>query len=101
MQAHESSGLSFSGVWTSFRIGLLQKDIASLYEGRLAYQKALLSASGRLLPNRKRARSNPRVSHTRSQKSTKFPKEQRKAKAKQANADAEKDKPIPPRLTTK
>ena len=82
--------LSFSGVWTSFRYGLLQKDIATLYEGRLAYHRALLSASGRLLPNRKAPRSYPRAAHPRRQKSTKFQKEQRKAKAAQSD---KQDKP--------
>lgn len=87
--------LSFSGVWTSFRYGLLQKDIETLAEGRLAYQRALLSAAGRLLPNRKEPRSYPRVAHTRRQKSTKFQKEQRKAKAAEKNK-AEQAKDIPP-----
>lgn len=91
--------LSFTGVWTSFQYGLLQKDIATLEEGRLAYMKALVSAAGQLLPNRKKPRSYPRVAHTRRQKSTKFQKDQQKIKAAERAAEktkTEEPKEIPP-----
>jgi len=64
--------LSFSGVWTTFRYHLLYANIETLEEGQLAYQLALISASQRVLPNRKERRQYPRVAHTRRQKSTSF-----------------------------
>ena len=72
--------LSFSGVWTTFRYDLLYKDFHTLEEWNLAYQGALVSASGRKLPNRKEPRSYPRLAHTRRQKATKFQKSLRKSK---------------------
>lgn len=83
------------GVWTSFQYGLLQKDIATLEAGRLAYMKALVSAAGQLLPKSKEPRSYPRVAHTRRQKSPEFQKEQRKIKAAEKTS-AEEPKELPP-----
>lgn len=85
--------LSFTGVWTSFQYGLLQKEIATLEAGRLAYMKALVSAAGQLLPKSKEPRSYPRVAHTRRQKSTKFQKEQRKIKAAEKTKAKEPKEP--------
>lgn len=70
----EPRRLSFSGVWTTFQYDLLFKDFSTLEEWTLAYHKALVSASGRKLPNRKEPRSYPRLAHPRRQKSTKFKK---------------------------
>ncbi|QEG39466.1 IS4 family transposase [Roseimaritima ulvae] len=74
--------LSFSGVWTTFRYDLLYKDFNTLEEWNLAYQGALVSASGRKLPNRKEPRSYPRLAHARRQKTTKFQKSLRKSNTK-------------------
>lgn len=71
----EPRRLSFSGVWLSFQTHLLGKDENLSYEQWLsAYQEALISASNRRLPNRKKPRSYPRLAHPRAQKSTKFAK---------------------------
>jgi len=78
--AVEPRRLSFSGVWTTFQYDLLFNDFSTMEQARLAFHKALVSASGRKLPNRKRPRSYPRVAHTRRQKSTKFQRLQRKQK---------------------
>lgn len=72
--------LSFSGVWTTFKYDLLFKNFTTLEEWTLAYHKALVSASGRKLPNRSEPRSYPRLAHTRRQKSTKFMKSLQKQK---------------------
>lgn len=74
--------LSFSGVWTTFRYDLLYKECGTLQEWNHAFQRALVSASGRKLPNRKEPRNYPRLAHTRRQKSTKFQKSLRKSKRK-------------------
>lgn len=73
--------LSFSGVWTTFQYNLLRKDHDTYEQWALEYQRALVSASGRLLPNRKSARSYPRLAHPRRQKSTKFKKSLSKRKS--------------------
>ena len=72
--------LSFSGVWTTFQYNLLRKDFETLEQWTLEYQRALVSASGHRLPNRKTPRSYPRLVHTRRQKSTKFQKSLHKGK---------------------
>lgn len=74
--------LSFQGVWTTFKWDLLFKEFTTAAEATLAYQRALISASGRKLPDRK-GRSYPRIAHTRRQKSTKFQRQQRKIAAEQ------------------
>jgi hypothetical protein len=76
--------LSFQGVWTTFQWDLLFKDFATAADAILAYQRALISASGRKLPDRK-GRSYPRIAHTRRQKSTKFQRQQRKIAAKKTD----------------
>lgn len=68
----EPRRLSFSGVWTTFQYNLLRKNFDTLAEWTLEYHRALVSASGHKLPNRKSARSYPRIAHPRRQKSTKF-----------------------------
>jgi hypothetical protein len=60
----------------------LFKEFTTVAEATLAYQRALISASGRKLPDRK-GRSYPRIAHTRRQKSTKFQRQQRKIAAEQ------------------
>lgn len=77
----EPRRLSFSGVWTTFQYNLLYKDFSTLEAWTLAYHKALVSASGRKLPNRKEPRSYPRLAHPRRQKSTKFKRSLQKQKA--------------------
>lgn len=77
----EPRRLSFSGVWTTFQYNLLYKDFSTLEAWTLAYHKALVSASGRKLPNRKEPRSYPRLAHPRRQKSTKFQRSLQKQKA--------------------
>ncbi|WP_342190252.1 IS4 family transposase [Stieleria varia] len=74
--------LSFSGAWQDFQSGLLRKELTTLEQWTLAYQKTLIDASTRKLPNRKTPRSYPRVAHTRRQKSTKFQRLERKIKSK-------------------
>ena len=76
----EPRRLSFSGVWTTFQYDLLFKNLTTLEDWTLAYQKALVSASGRILPNRKKPRSYPRLAHPRRQKSTKYKKSLQKKK---------------------
>ncbi len=76
----EPRRLSFSGVWTTFQYNLLRKDLDTLEQWRLEYNRALVSASGRKLPNRKSDRSYPRLAHPRRQKTTKFQKSLRKRK---------------------
>lgn len=73
--------LSFSGVWTTFQYDLLYKDFSTWEQWTFAYHKALVSASGKKLPNRKAPRSYPRIAHTRRQKTTKFQKSLRKCKS--------------------
>jgi hypothetical protein len=80
--------LSFSGVWLDFQYVLLRKDFTTVQQWTLAYHKALVDASNRKLPNRKKPRSYPRVAHTRRQKSTKFQRLERKNKPN--------DPPTPP-----
>ena len=75
--------LSFSGVWLDFQTGLLRKELMTLEQWTLAYNKTLVDASNRKLPNRKQPRSYPRIAHTRRQKSTKFQRLQRSKNAKE------------------
>lgn len=70
----EPRRLSFSGVWTSFREILLYGKSTTFDEWLVTYTQAIISASQRLLPNRKTARSYPRVAHPRRPKTTKFQK---------------------------
>ena len=70
----EPRRLSFSGVWTSFREILLYGQSKTFDEWLVTYTRALISASKRLLPNRKTPRSYPRVAHPRRPKTTKFQK---------------------------
>ena len=64
----EARALSFTGVWLSFRHGLLLKDPATAGQWHSNYVKALLRASRCLLPKRKKPRSYPRKAHRRAQK---------------------------------
>jgi len=70
----EPRRLSFSGVWTSFREILLYGQSKTFDEWLVTYTGALISASKRCLPNRKTARSYPRVALPRRPKTTKFQK---------------------------
>lgn len=74
----EPRKLSFTGVSLSFKDRLLLQKPLNPEDWEAIYEKALLSASKRKLPNRSRSRTYPRVAHTRRQKSTKFMKKQRK-----------------------
>ena len=76
----EPRRLSFSGVWTSFREILLYGQSKTFDEWLVTYTRALISASKRRLPNRKTARSYPRVAHPRRPKTTKFQKSLREKK---------------------
>ena len=84
----EPRRLSFTGVSLSFRDRLLLQLPESLSEWQPIYTQALISASKRLLPNRSKPRSYPRIAHPRRPKSTKFMKQLRKQKA---NQDPEND----------
>ena len=72
--------LSFSGVWLTFQHHLLLAPKQTYEQWQLTYAEALVSAANRKLPNRSRARSAPRVAHTRRQKTTQFQKSLRKKK---------------------
>lgn len=72
--------LSFSGVWRTFQYNLLRKNFDTLEQWTLEYQRALVSASGHKLPERKTARSYPRIAHARRQKSTKYQRSLHKGK---------------------
>jgi hypothetical protein len=72
--------LSFSGVWRTFQYNLLRKDFDTLEQWNLEYHRALVSASGHKLPERKTARSYPRLAHPRRQKSTKYQRSLHKGK---------------------
>ena len=74
----EPRRLSFKGVWTSFREILLYSQSKSSEEWIMTYTRALVSASKRLLPIRKKPRSYPRVAHPRRPKTTKFQKSLRR-----------------------
>lgn len=76
----EPRRLSFSDVWTSFREILLYGQSKTYEQWLVTYTRALVSASKRLLPNRKKARSYPRVAHPRRPKTTKFQKSLRRKK---------------------
>jgi hypothetical protein len=72
--------LSFSGVWLTFQHHLLYAPPQSFEQWQETFAKALESAANRKLPNRSKARSAPRMAHTRRQKSTKFQKAKRSKK---------------------
>lgn len=74
----EPRRLSFKGVWTSFRFGLLLKEPKSYQEWLALYSDALIRAGKRKHPNRKGPREYPRQAHPRRPKTTKFQKSQRK-----------------------
>lgn len=64
--------LSFSDTWLDFQHGLLRKTAADLDQWQELYQKALVCASKRLLPDRRGKRTYPRVSYQKRTKATKF-----------------------------
>jgi hypothetical protein len=63
--------LSFTGVWTTMQIYLLQQPPCSATEWLERFKRALRSASQAILPNRP-GRNYPRQAHPRRPKSTKF-----------------------------
>lgn len=69
--------LSFKGVWTTFRSGLLLKEPRSYDEWLALYARALVRAGKRKHPQRKAPRDYPRQAHPRRPKTTKFQKSQR------------------------
>lgn len=70
----EPRRLSFSGVWLNFRYDLLYKPPQSFEEWQQTYANALANAAKKMLPNRSRPRSYPRIAHPRRPKTTKFKK---------------------------
>lgn len=74
----EPRRLSFKGVWTTFRSGLLLKEPRSVTDWLELYSRALLRAGKRKHPNRKKPREYPRQAHPRRPKTTKFQKSLRK-----------------------
>lgn len=68
--------LSFTGVWTSMKVYLLQQPPCSSADWAARYERALQSAAQAILPQRK-GRSYPRRAHPRRPKSTKFMKQER------------------------
>lgn len=74
----EPRRLSFKGVWTTFRSGLLLKEPRSYEEWDALYSRALLRAGKRKHPTRKTPREYPRQAHPRRPKTTKFQKSLRK-----------------------
>jgi len=75
----EPRRLSFTGVWTTMQVYLLQQPPCSASEWQERYERALRSAANSKLPNRP-GRSYARIAHPRRTKSTKFMKEQTKGK---------------------
>jgi hypothetical protein len=71
----EPRRLSFTGVWTTMQVYLLQQPPCSASEWQDRYERALRSAANSKLPNRP-GRSYPRKAHPRRSKSTKFMKQQ-------------------------
>jgi hypothetical protein len=63
--------LSFTGVWTTMQICLLQQPACSWAEWRTRYERAVQIAATHKLPNRP-GRNYPRRAHPRRPKSTKF-----------------------------
>jgi hypothetical protein len=74
----EPRRLSFKGVWTTFRSGLLLKEPRSYEEWYALYTRALNRAGKRKHPTRKAPREYPRQAHPRRPKTTKFQKSLRK-----------------------
>lgn len=72
--------LSFSSVWLSFQTHLLRKSCDTFEQWQAVFTAALVSASKRKLPNRKKKREYPRIAHYRRPKTTKFQKSKRKKK---------------------
>jgi Transposase DDE domain len=75
----EPRRLSFTGVWTTMQVYLLQQPPCSASEWRDRYERALQSAAKEKLPIRA-GRSYPRQAHPRRSKSTKFMKQEAKEK---------------------
>jgi hypothetical protein len=67
----EPRRLSFTGVWTTMQVYLLQQPPCSAAEWIGRYERALRSAAKAKLPNRP-GRKHPRKAHPRRPKSTKF-----------------------------
>jgi len=67
--------LSFTGVWTTMQVYLLQQPPCSAAEWLARYERALRSAANAKLPHRP-GRNHPRKAHPRRPKSTKFMQQQ-------------------------
>ena len=76
----EPRRLSFTGVWTTMQVYLLQQPPCSAVEWLERYERALRSAANAKLPNRP-GRSYPRQAHPCRPKSTKFMKQKAKQTA--------------------
>lgn len=79
----EPRKLSFTGVWMTFRHELLLPHADTPQQWLANYTRALITASQRLLPNRKTPRNYPRKAHPRRSKSTKFQKQLQSQNAEQ------------------
>ena len=81
--------LSFTGVWTTMRVYLLQQPPCSATEWLVRYERALRSAANAKLPNRA-GRSFPRQAHPCRPKTTKFKKQLTKEVARKKPRDPPK-----------
>jgi hypothetical protein len=73
----EPRRLSFTGVWTTMQVCLLQQPPCSWSEWKTRYERAIEIAASHKLPHRP-GRSHPRRAHPRRPKSTKFMQKQAK-----------------------
>lgn len=89
----EPRRLSFKGCWTSFQNHLLKQNQETFQGWEIRMAAALVSASNRKLPIRRKPRSYPRQAHPRRPKSTKF----MKAKAKEAAKETSSPPPTAPK----
>lgn len=78
--------LSFTDVWTSMRVYLLQQPPCSAADWVARYEQTIQSASKAILPQRQ-GRSYPRRAHPRRPKSTKFMNQERTAKSREDPPD--------------
>ena len=75
----EPRRLSFTGVWTTMQVYLLQQPPCSAVQWIARYERALRSAAKAKLPHRP-GRTHPRQAHPRRPKSTKFMQQQARQK---------------------
>jgi len=85
--------MSFKGVWSVVRTHLIEQATCSPKEWKARYDRALQEAAKQKLPKRKQKRDYPRKALPRRPKSTKFMKEQVRAKAKTSKNAEENAQP--------